>query len=162
MNFKKIFGMQKELDKAICAKHNINHLEVKDKRIVALLVEVSEFANEYAPFKYWKVNKIIDRSKVLEEFVDGIHFFSSLAIEVGLEENPIINSNIVSNDLTEQLLATFKAISNLSNELSKETLKEAFSIYMGNARLLDISNQEIEEFYVNKNKVNYERIANNY
>lgn len=163
MKFHKILEMQKALDTAIMSAHNINHKEVREKRIVALLVEIGEFANEYAPFKYWKKNKVVDRAKLIEEFVDGIHFFASLALDLGFDiKRPEIHSYIVSEDKSVQLLETFNAVAALKYKFDEEQLTKAFGIYMGNARLLEITNEEIEDFYIEKNKENFDRIARGY
>lgn len=154
--------MQKQLDQAILSAHNVKHEDVREKRVVALLVEIGEFANEYSPFKYWKKQKNIDRAKLLEEFVDGIHFLSSLAIDLKADEETTIHSTIVSQDLTVQLLETFNAVAALKYKFDKEQLLKAFSIYMGNARLLGFSNDEIEQFYIDKNEENFNRIARGY
>jgi len=52
MNFKEIFEMQKALDESIHKTHNVSFEETLDKKVLALLVEVGEFANEIKPFKY--------------------------------------------------------------------------------------------------------------
>lgn len=162
MNFAKIFAMQKQLDHAILTAHNVRHEDVREKRIVALLVEIGEFANEYSPFKYWKKQITIDRAKLLEEFVDGIHFLSSLTIDMGDDINPEVHAQVISEDKTHQLLETFNAIAGLKYKWDKEQLRKAFSIYMGNAKLLGFSNEEIEKFYVEKNEENFNRIARGY
>ncbi len=52
MNFKKILEMQKALDENIQKTHNVKAEEVVINKIVALVVEVAEFANEIQTFKY--------------------------------------------------------------------------------------------------------------
>lgn len=160
MNFKEIFEMQKALDESIHKTHNVSFEETLDKKVLALLVEVGEFANEIKPFKYWKKDKSIDRDKVLEEFVDGIHFFVSIANY--FEIDPVIKSVVKHQDQSKQLLDVYEGISKLNNTLNKETLITAFELYMGIAELAGLKDEEIKEHYVSKNKVNYERIANNY
>ena len=160
MNFKEIFKMQKALDREIHKAHKVSFKDTLDKKILALLVEVGEFANEIKPFKYWKKDKSIDKSKVLEEFVDGIHFFISLANYLDID--PIINSNVIDKDPSKQLLYVFELISKLNNTFNEVNLVNAFQAYMGIAKLSGLSEKEIKEHYISKNKVNFERIANNY
>ena len=163
MNFKNILRMQKALDASIEKTHDVDRKKIIDKKIVALLVELGEFANEYAPFKYWKKNKNIKRELVVEEFVDGIHFFISLADTAGCEEELIIEPKLVeTEDMSQQLLMTYKLVAGLWDDFSVNKIKEAFCYYLGNAKLLDLSEEEIEKFYIDKNKVNFERIANEY
>lgn len=160
MDFSKIFEMQKALDKTISLHHKVKSEEIIEKRILALIVEVSEFANELASFKYWKKQKNINREHIIEEFIDGIHFFVSLSLQ--LNSNNIIHAKIISDDLNKQLLNVFSTITDLTINFNKEKLETSFSLYLGVAKLCDISNQDIETYYISKNKINYERIANNY
>lgn len=161
MNFKNIFEMQRLLDKAIMSAHNTDKQNfIREKRIAALLVELGEFANEYAPFKYWKKNKTVDEAKLIEEFVDGIHFFSSIAIELNASFS--IDPAIINEDQSLQLVEVYKQVVKLLDDYSDKQLVKAFSLYMGLARQLSISDKQIEDFYINKNKINYERIKNNY
>ncbi len=161
MNLNKIFGMQMLLDKAIMKAHGEKSImRIKEKRIVALLVELGEFANEYSAFKYWKKNKTIDEAKLIEEFVDGIHFLSTMAIELNSAFN--IEPIILNEDKSIQLLETFKEISSLSNDYSKKQIEKCLGLYLGIAEQLNISENQIEDFYIVKNKTNFERIKNNY
>jgi dimeric dUTPase (all-alpha-NTP-PPase superfamily) len=52
MNLKEIFAMQIKLDKAILEKHKPNIEEIQTNRILALIVEIAEQANEVQSFKY--------------------------------------------------------------------------------------------------------------
>lgn len=163
MNLTKIFGMQLLLDKAIMNAHDNGGAKIeniKEKRIVALLVELGEFANEYAAFKYWKKNKVIEEAKMIEEFVDGIHFLSTMAIELNADSQ--IQPVIINDDKSIQLLETFKEITKLSDNYSKKQLEKCFALYLGMAEQLGITDHQIETFYIDKNKTNFERIKNNY
>ncbi|WP_208665003.1 dUTPase, partial [Mycoplasma nasistruthionis] len=93
MNLSSIFQMQKELDnkielkaKKLNPKLNSNDLQVQ--KSLALIIEAGEFINEVQSFKYWKLNKNIQKNKVTEEFADLLHFFVNLAINYDLK--PII------------------------------------------------------------------------
>lgn len=44
--------MQKALDASIERNHGVDRTKIVYKKVAALLVELGEFANEYAPFKY--------------------------------------------------------------------------------------------------------------
>ena len=160
MNFKKIFKMQESLDKNIHQVHDVSFENTIDKKILALLVEIGEFANEIKPFKYWKKDKSIKKQKVLEEFVDGIHFFTSLANYFKIDPN--INPVIANQDQSKQLLYIYEAVSKLNDNISKNNIITAFELYMGIAKIIGLTNEEIQENYISKNKINYERIANNY
>ena len=153
--------MQKKLDDTYQNKGFFDNEFVDQKRILALLVEIGEFANEYEPFKYWKKQSNFNKKLVLEEFVDGIHFFASIINKTNTNVQNV-NSKIASNDKSIQLLHTFNAIINIFKKASSENVLEAFSLYLGNAELLNIKFNEIQEAYIEKNKVNFERIKNGY
>ena len=58
MNLAKLFEMQKELDARILAEHPVQEGEDRlAKKILALLVELGELANEARFFKYWSYNQ---------------------------------------------------------------------------------------------------------
>lgn len=162
MNFKEIVRMQKELDDKFIKSREIDRHAIAYQTVLALMVELGEFANEYAPFKYWKNNIEIDRELLLEEYVDGIHFLASLAHTVGLDGELVLTPKIVNHDLSKQLLETFKSFTVLIDNLNEQNVVKAFETYLGNAELLDITQVEINEYYLKKNKINHQRIENNY
>lgn len=159
MNFKFIIDQQILLDKAIKEAHKIEH-DYSNKMIIALYTEVGEFANEIQSFKYWKKSKTIDQDKLLEEFADGLHFLISFAIKTNC--NSIIEPLILSNDINLQLLEMFKSIYRLSKKISKRNIVKCIAIYIGIAKILNISDDLIIKAYMLKNKKNFERIKNNY
>ena len=54
MNLEKLFQMQKELDARILEEHPVQEGEDRlAKKILALLVELGELANEWRGCKYW-------------------------------------------------------------------------------------------------------------
>lgn len=58
MNLAKLFEMQKELDARILEEHPVQEGEDRlAKKILALLVELGELANEARFFKYWSYNQ---------------------------------------------------------------------------------------------------------
>ena len=85
MQLEKLFKMQKALDQHIEEKHELQQEDLFNRKVLALLVEVGELANETRCFKFWSVKPSSEKSVVLEEFVDGIHFILSLGIECGFQ-----------------------------------------------------------------------------
>ena len=83
MELKELFELQGELDQLIATKITDGVIDGNDRmflndRITALSVEVAEFTNEVAEFKYWKQNKRNDKAKQIEEYVDILHFWLSI------------------------------------------------------------------------------------
>ena len=122
-----------------------------DKKFITLRVELNKFANEIKSFKYWRDDKSFNRDKLLEKFVDRIHFFTSLANY--LETCLIIKRKIIYKDANKQLLYILELISKLSRNFNKENLINAFEVYMGIAELFDFSNEEISKCYHSKIKL---------
>lgn len=83
MELKELYKMQNNLDQTIVDRTTHGIMDADNKRflndrIMALSVEVSEFANEVEAFKYWKKNKRHDKEKQLSEYVDILHFWLSI------------------------------------------------------------------------------------
>src|SRR5690625_2168882 len=74
----------KKLDDYIAKSHSLVDEDLFDQKVLALIVELSELANETRSFKFWSMNQSGDREQIVEEFVDGIHFMLSLGLEKGL------------------------------------------------------------------------------
>src|SRR5690625_2830962 len=53
MNLNKLFEAQRKLDERIVKEKGLENEDLLDKRILALLVELGELANEYRGFKFW-------------------------------------------------------------------------------------------------------------
>lgn len=172
MNLEKLFSMQKVLDNHIEKEHPCQAGEDRiEKKILSLIVEVSELANETRCFKYWSNKGPSEREKVLEEYVDGVHFFISLALDFGIKPHEFI----VTCDYTEETIersfnTLFHWISDVSQALRFQMpfrlsteLFVSFSLFIGIAeKFLGFTWEEIEEAYINKNKINHERQESGY
>ena len=49
----------------------------------AMITEIGEWLNEEQSFKFWKVNKIMNKEKILEELVDVFFFLIQILIKLG-------------------------------------------------------------------------------
>ena len=83
MELKELLESQREFN--INLKSDLTEDEIINNLTLALNVEVGEFANELAKFKYWKKHKEFSREKTIMEFVDIILIWSSLAVCLGYE-----------------------------------------------------------------------------
>ena len=79
-----LYPLQKELDEDSAQRHNGSYESTKDKRLLALLVEFGEFANETRCFKYWSLKPMSEKEVVLDEYADAMHCFLSLGIPLGV------------------------------------------------------------------------------
>lgn len=152
---------------------------------VALMVELAEFANEGRWFKVWSEDQkprnygweglggvsFKETNPLLEEFVDGIHFFLSIAnqsdIRGALEFNELVLSDRYKQGDREKINASFL---NLHYELSRFNItksKVAFAGAWMNFMTIGLSGcgftwRQITEAYIEKNKTNHDRQAEGY
>ncbi|SFC56687.1 Dimeric dUTPase, all-alpha-NTP-PPase (MazG) superfamily [Bacillus sp. OV322] len=163
MNLHKLFSMQAALDSHIEEQHGIKKEDVLEKKVLALLVETGELANETRTFKFWSVKGPSERKKILEEYVDGIHFLLSLGISLNLEDVKIeFESKQSESSLTSQFLEVYAKIHEFRKQLSKVAYREMFQAFISLGDMLGFSGQDIEEAYVSKNEVNYDRQKQGY
>ncbi|WML40792.1 dUTP diphosphatase [Neobacillus sp. OS1-2] len=163
MQLEKLFKMQAALDTHIEEKHNLQEENLFERKILALLVEIGELANETRCFKFWSVRPSSAKEVILEEFVDGVHFILSLGIECGFDrqrvEVDIRESNL---NVTEQFLRVYERITIFHKSKDLTDFRYLFESYLQLALLLGFKDEEIEKAYFDKNEVNYQRQQNNY
>lgn len=94
INFKDILEKQKQLDESYYMNYpdeiKNNLYEKHEVVVIALLAEVFELANELEFNKPWKLNKLYDKDKIIEELGDVICFWASLSnlrVELAQEKN---------------------------------------------------------------------------
>jgi len=141
---KKLQLEQAKLDQFIVQKKNLTDTDSVASFIrtkIALLVEISELANELKTFKHWKSQKDINWEKAQEELIDCLHFYLSWANSFEIDFSDYKFKKLVSEpDFNELLLAFFS-----------ET--EAFRIYAPwKIRKLKMlaTNEKHWEDYINK------------
>lgn len=154
--------MQDDYELKIYNKYGITEYPFSENKL-ALLVELGELANEVKSFKYWKNpdNRIIDNDKLREEFADCVHFALSLEDITDIAKMDVSDEKFVSildepdsevsiNDLFNSVF--FNVTTN--NQILLNVL------YLGMSLGLTMNDIVLE--YVKKNKINYQRIENNY
>lgn len=183
MNLQKLFDMQKGLR---------NHIGYEgtdrfNKLVLALSVEVGECANEWRGFKFWSNNQEPNTSKpvntfygsreglttnpLLEEYVDGLHFVLEIGIEIAEEIqfdvedyfkdilNEIRGKQQCSKTIVEQFNYIFYLTTTAGYDFCFEYL---FAAYYHLGELLGFTREEVEQAYMDKNKVNHQRQDNGY
>lgn len=168
MDLKMLLDKQNELDKTILENAGLKEYPLQSMQL-ALLVEVGELANEWQGFKHWKKHKEIDREKLLEEFADCFSF--ALSLEGHLHE--------LDSDFIEQIDAVIDLCDSISDK--PDIVPDDEIIYAFNDTFLHISRQdevlqhilllgrflnitldEMQEAYLKKNKVNWQRQKEGY
>lgn len=171
MDIAKLFLLQKELDEHIEKEHPREEGESRlSYKVLALLVELGELANEVRFFKFWSTDRrprtkavrvpaMMEEDKeyynpVLEEYADGWHFILSLGLELGVKEVEISSSK--SDNLEDQFISLFNVISILAVGFHHK-YNDVISAYMGLGEMLGFTVEEIEEAYLAKNEINHQR-----
>lgn len=161
MKLHQLFEMQRALDTYIQQNHQTK--ETFTERGLALLVELSELANETRCFKFWSTKGPSDDAVILEEYVDSIHFLLSLGIEKGydqLEQWP--TGEILARNLTEQFIQTGRSIHVFLESLTYDDYKKIWIHYGSLANTLGFTEERIIHAYIEKNEENYARQKNGY
>ena len=156
-----LYKKQSELDANIASNHNVTYKSTRNKRTLALLVELGEFANATRTFKYWSNKGPESKERVLDEFADGLHFILSLGIDQGYE----IDSIDVEDDnqsLTDTLLTTYELTSKFYSSQTKSNYLSAFQSYLRCLFKLGFSWLEAKDAYYLKLEENYKRQETNY
>lgn len=156
MNWDQLFEMQKQLDSYIQSNHQLGSSDLFEKKILALLVEVGELANETRCFKFWSNKAASDTSIILEEYVDGLHFILSLGLEKGLTYNRT-NLQPSGTSSTDMFNKVFEQIIAFKMDPSKEKYIKLFDYYLILGKILSFDEDSIQQAYLDKNKVNHER-----
>lgn len=159
--WKKLFHMQKELDKFINENNQIEKQDLFSQKCLALLVELGELANETRCFKFWSKQSRSEREVVLEEYVDGIHFILS----IGLDQNMSFTSQPLkesSRTEVEQFHEVFSNVITFKQSPTYENYERLFISYLQLGKLLGFTEADIEKAYDDKNKINFKRQLDGY
>ncbi|WP_342505657.1 dUTP diphosphatase [Sporosarcina sp. FSL K6-2383] len=188
MNLEKLFEMQKMLDRKIHERFpELDGQNNMDWKILALLTEIGECANEWRGFKMWSEDREprakayshheekryegggfssiakYDRNPLLEEYVDSLHFILSIGLELGQEKyveninHYIYEEPYMTNDVTLQ----FNYVFSLATKVRKQ-YKPLFSCFVALGEMLGFTWEEIESAYSAKNEINHARQDTNY
>jgi dimeric dUTPase (all-alpha-NTP-PPase superfamily) len=159
MNLSQLFMMQKKLDERIEIEHGLQDESLFERKVLALLVELGELANETRCFKFWSKKPASDKVIILEEYVDGLHFILSLGIEGKLEyeEFHLIEWQQEGEDLVSAFSYVYESIITFKKQPSKEAFFHLLKGYLSIGQALEFRFHEIEEAYLEKNSVNHTR-----
>lgn len=161
INLSNCLVKQSELDDRIMQMHQQSRESTQRKRVLALLVEIAELANETRSFKYWSLRGPSDKEVLIEEYVDSLHFLLSLSLDLGYEEMSLsITKSKLS--LSELFLAFYKAVIELSENFNVYNLERAFERFGQVGIALGFSSSDIVDAYFFKNEKNHKRQDQSY
>ena len=156
-----LYLKQAELDQRIADNHHVSYETTRERRILALLVEIGEFANATRCFKYWSNKASEPLDVVLDEYVDGLHFFLSLGIDIKVNKKTY-NYTKHADNLTKQVLETYRLASIFYKNQDEKSYIKAFQTFINIAPLLKVRWNVIEKAYYKKLGENYHRQDTNY
>lgn len=165
MNLCELFQLQHDLDIRILEEHNLRDESVFSEKILALQVEVSELANETRCFKYWSNKGPSPKSRILEEFVDCLHFILSIGISMGFDKDFScidIHCKDDNSDLTKMFINLYIDINDFVVCSTIDNYKTLFEDFLCIGFHLGFTCEEIENAYYEKNVINHQRQANGY
>lgn len=162
MNFKELYEMQEKLDFDIHTKFQVNYQNTFEKRVLAFLVELAEFANETRCFKYWSLKSASAKEIILEEYIDGIHFLLSLGIGLQVSYDTVFFVESKNKELTNQIIDVYKKAIMFSTENSLKNYEKLITAYLEVGNTLGFKEIELKEAYLKKNNINYQRLQNGY
>jgi len=161
IELKPLINEQAKLDAHIQSQHQVTYANTREKRILALLVEIGEMINETKTFKFWSKKPSAEKPIILDEYADGLHFLLSLSIEVQSQKmNYDIQTLYLS--LTQATILVFQHVSELSKHWHVKHLESAFQAYLNLIPLLGFTADDVVQAYFKKLGVNYTRQQNAY
>jgi len=192
MKLVKLFDAQRKLDEHITRKKGLEGQDLFAKKILALLVELGELANEWRGFKFWSNNQEprtrhvepdiehFDKTRearwkesnpLLEEYVDCLHFILSIGLELGIDEVADElefkkHYFLSSNTTLSCFIGLNYDIANLYYQRDDEDnvylYESIFSEVISLGEMLGFTWEQVEEAYFQKNAINHERQENGY
>ena len=156
-----LYQKQAELDARIADNHHITYATTRERRILALLVEFGEFANATRCFKYWSNKPSEAQDIVLDEYVDGLHFFLSLGIDINVSKRAYNHTKHADN-LTKQILETYRLATLFYKNQDEKSYIKAFQAFINITVLLKVRWSVVEKAYYKKLGENYHRQDTNY
>lgn len=161
VNLKELYSLQAGLDGEIAAKHGVSYESTHEKRLLALIVELGELANETRCFKYWSLKGPSPKEVVMDEFADGLHFLLSLGIPLHANK---FEYEIVKpfTDATNQFHEVYKAALALKDNYDLKHYEDALQKFLNLTTLIGMSPDDVVASYKTKLAVNYKRQENKY
>ncbi len=169
MNVKKLCEMQRVLDNRIIQEHGLEGKNLEDNKILALLVEICELANETRCFKHWSNKGPSEEDILLEEYVDSLHFFLSIANDRQYNVDRLYDVYVKDLEVKQEqtsLVTAFKESMEkiLMMEKNQDPFHyiQSFAAYLNLGKMLGFTWEQIQQGYIQKNEINHKRQDNGY
>lgn len=161
---KEMFQMQRTLNENILNEFGEEAM-TEEKLELAIIDELGELTHELKGDWCWwkKTQKPVDRKRVLEELVDVYHFVMTNEMERRYSS---------TDEAIDSILNKYEFSISYFNELGKERLDcligdisatcDKLGELLKLTKCLGFKFDEVYQEYLNKNKINYERLKNGY
>ncbi|MDC2863771.1 dUTP diphosphatase [Bacillus sp. BP-3] len=168
-----LFKMQKVLDDDIKAKHKENYscYDMLFNKVYALKNEVNEAWNVTNAFKMWSTKFEQPKDSLLEEMVDILHFWLSVAMDFKIEHS-LQMVKITESKIHGFNKAFFHMDKNVNYLVGKVVYKDSKGAKNPLLGIMDLFYKTIEyagftwddvvEMYKEKNEENFNRLAVGY
>ncbi len=157
MEIKSLIEIQKKLNDRIIEEHQLVGEDLFHEQQLAFLVELGELANETRCFKYWSLKPSSERSVILEEYVDGLHFILTIGLTLQFTDWEVQETYLYKESVTEQFLHVMECMHKLTKARSKENYLRLVAAFFGLGQQLGFTYKEIETSYLEKNEINHRR-----
>ena len=161
LNLSELIMLQAQLDERIMTLHQEDRNNTRIKRVLALIVEINELANETRCFKYWSLKGSSSVDILMEEFSDTMHFVISLGIDLGLD-TMIFQAQEDNVDMTQLFMDWINASTSLIEHFDLEHFNRVGTLMATMAKALDFDERTCVETYYIKNKTNHIRQSEAY
>lgn len=161
MELEKLFAVQKELNDRILREHQLDPQKLRKDKFLALFTELGELANETRCFKYWSSKPPAPRERILEEYVDCLHFILTLGLDAGFTDvEPRLG--VQDMDLTSHFIDIFLCVNEMLSVSSKNSYEILLEDFYSLGLALGFTGIEVQEAYMVKNLVNHQRQDEHY
>jgi dimeric dUTPase (all-alpha-NTP-PPase superfamily) len=156
-----LYQAQKQLDEVIQKQHKLTYAGTRNKRILALLVELAELANETRCFKFWSIKGPSHIDIIKDEYADALHFFLSLGIDINSTKTEY---QLVKMEKSLDLLFTdlYILIAQFIQRHDTSSFENAFAHFLNMMLSINITKQEAINAYFAKLEINHKRQKDHY
>lgn len=163
-DIKYLLEQQERLDADIRKRFAISELDweyMDEQHMIALNVEIHEYINSiYKSWKYWKT-KPMDRSAILDEAVDVIHFIMLMVNKKGTT-GVFFNIYSETAEGRESLYMEYELGKRIFSMINYSQFHVLLVDLLQTLDFYDFDRKQIMQAYKDKNKVNFERLAGGY
>ena len=148
MDLNLIYEKEKIINSYFRKKYDYSDKNIFNKQVLELLCELSEFAYETKCFKYWKNEGQSSPDITIPEFADCLMIILCFCDLANIDKLEI--EIIKENDMVVLFIEANKLASSLTMDLEKEKLLKILYYLMALSKLLNYSDEELNNYCMEK------------